>query len=100
MTFFVVCVCYFTDNVNVNTKEEVITKIKSMENSATSVLCSLSAHEKQQNHFLEDIIGVVALLGSVQSPELSRFVKCFHLSHPSRPKKTNTLNNLAFHYHW
>ncbi|RHN76722.1 hypothetical protein MtrunA17_Chr1g0146991 [Medicago truncatula] len=56
------------------TKEEMTTKIKNMENSAASVLCSLSAREKQQNHFLEDIIGVVALLGSVQSPELSRML--------------------------
>jgi len=97
---------YFTDNVqhyqlgNANllfatTKEEMTTKIKNMENSAASVLCSLSAREKQHNHFLEDIIGVVALLGSVQSPELSRFVKFITFPIPADQKKeTNTLNNL------
>ncbi|KAI5394106.1 structural maintenance of chromosomes flexible hinge domain-containing protein GMI1 isoform X3 [Lathyrus oleraceus] len=64
----------YVDSGFINTKEEMTTKIKSMENSAASVLCSLTTHQKQQNNFLEDIIGVVALLGSVQSPELSRIL--------------------------
>ncbi|XP_004498513.1 structural maintenance of chromosomes flexible hinge domain-containing protein GMI1 [Cicer arietinum] len=59
------------DSLFTNTKEEMTTKIESMENSASSVLCSLSK-KNQQNDFMDEIIGVVALLGSVQSPELSR----------------------------
>ncbi|KAK7293085.1 hypothetical protein RJT34_15946 [Clitoria ternatea] len=59
-------------NVYSCTKEEVMTKIKSMENSAASILCSLSRHRKQQDYLMEDIIGVVALIGTVQRPELSR----------------------------
>ncbi|CAK8570173.1 unnamed protein product [Lathyrus sativus] len=62
----------YVDSGFTNTKEEMTTTIKSMENSAASVLCSLTTH--QQKNFLEDIIGVVALLGSVQSPELSRIL--------------------------
>lgn len=75
----------YVDSGFINTKEEMTTKIKSMENSAASVLCSLTTHQKQQNNFLEDIIGVVALLGSVQSPELSR-CHIFLFSHPCQPK--------------
>lgn len=87
MTWFVVCVYFnFTDKVQLYrlgnldsqfTKDEMTTKIKSLENSAASVVCNLSTHKKQQNYFMEDIIGVVALLGSVQSPELSRCVMFF-----------------------
>ncbi|XP_058724701.1 structural maintenance of chromosomes flexible hinge domain-containing protein GMI1 isoform X2 [Vicia villosa] len=64
----------YVDSRFTNTKEEMATKIKNMENSAASVLCSLTTDKKQRNIFLEDIIGVVALLGSVQSPELSRIL--------------------------
>ncbi|XP_027332090.1 structural maintenance of chromosomes flexible hinge domain-containing protein GMI1 [Abrus precatorius] len=66
---------YQLDLVNMDssfTKDELMTKVLSMENSAISVLCNLSRHKNQQNYFLEDIIGVVALIGTVQSPELSR----------------------------
>lgn len=54
------------------TKDEVVTRIKRVENWASSVFCDLSTQEKQP--FMEDIIGVVALLGTVQRPQLSRFV--------------------------
>nr|KYP35695.1 hypothetical protein KK1_043252 [Cajanus cajan] len=56
------------------TKDELKTKIRSMENSAFSVLCSLSTHKMQPKYFLEDLIGVVALVGTVQSPDLSRIL--------------------------
>ncbi|KAG4943188.1 hypothetical protein JHK84_047266 [Glycine max] len=56
------------------TKDELMTKIRSMENSPYSVLCSLSKREKPPNYFLEDLIGVVALIGTVQRPELSRIL--------------------------
>jgi hypothetical protein len=59
------------DYLFTDTKEEMTTKIKNMENTAASVVCSLS---NQQTPFLKDIIGVVALIGSVQSPQLSRCV--------------------------
>ncbi|XP_045808734.1 structural maintenance of chromosomes flexible hinge domain-containing protein GMI1 isoform X2 [Trifolium pratense] len=62
------------DSLFTDTKEEMTTKIKSMENTAASVLCSLS---NQQTPLLKDIIGVVALLGSVQSLELSRMLAEF-----------------------
>ncbi|KAK7850486.1 structural maintenance of chromosomes flexible hinge domain-containing protein gmi1 [Quercus suber] len=47
------------------TKEELINWIESMNHSAAAVLCSLSrefSFQEQPNHFLEDIIGLVALL--------------------------------------
>ncbi|KAL2318142.1 hypothetical protein Fmac_032018 [Flemingia macrophylla] len=56
------------------TKEELATKIRSMEDSVFSVLCNLSTQKNQQNYFLEDLIGVVALIGTVQSPGLSRIL--------------------------
>ncbi|KAK2453121.1 En/Spm transposon [Trifolium repens] len=59
------------DYLFTDTKEEMTTKIKNMENTAASVVCSLS---NQQTPFMKDIIGVVALLGSVQSPQLSRML--------------------------
>jgi superfamily II RNA helicase len=61
----------YVDSLFTDTKEEMTTKIKNMENTAASVVCSLS---NQQTPFLKDIIGVVALIGSVQSPQLSRCV--------------------------
>ncbi|CAI8605727.1 unnamed protein product [Vicia faba] len=64
----------YVDSGFTYTKEEMTTKIRSMENSAASVLCSLTTDKKQHKIFLEDIIGVVALLGSVQSPELSKIL--------------------------
>ncbi|XP_020206099.1 structural maintenance of chromosomes flexible hinge domain-containing protein GMI1 isoform X2 [Cajanus cajan] len=57
------------------TKDELKTKIRSMENSAFSVLCSLSTHKMQPKYFLEDLIGVVALVGTVQSPDLSSYMQ-------------------------
>ncbi|XP_061340120.1 uncharacterized protein LOC133286688, partial [Gastrolobium bilobum] len=57
-----------------STKDELTTKIGSMENSAAGVLSTLSMHQNPQNYFMEDIIGIVALLGTVQSPELSRIL--------------------------
>lgn len=61
------------------TKDELMTKIRSMENSPYSVLCSLSKREKPPNYFLEDLIGVVALIGTVQRPELSRLFNAPYL---------------------
>lgn len=63
-----------------STKDELKLKIESMENAA-AVLCSLSGNQKQSKCFLEDIIGLVALIGTVQSPDLGRFLISFS-THP------------------
>ena len=71
---------YLLSNLNcLSTKEELQRRIESMENSAASVLCSLSTSQMLQKSFMEDIVGVVALLGSVQRPKLSRSYNLFHL---------------------
>ncbi|KAI4307104.1 hypothetical protein L6164_030326 [Bauhinia variegata] len=57
-----------------STREEMKKRIESMENSAAAVLCSLSTYQVPQKSFMEDIIGLVALLGTVQSTELSRIL--------------------------
>ncbi|KAM4068715.1 hypothetical protein ACB094_12G034100 [Castanea mollissima] len=59
------------------TKEELINWIESMNHSAAAVLCSLSrefSFQEQPNHFLEDIVGLVALLGTVHTNKLSRIL--------------------------
>ncbi|CAL0318893.1 unnamed protein product [Lupinus luteus] len=58
------------------TKEELKLKIERMENTAASVLslCSLSGYRKQPKCFRDDIIGLVVLCGTVQSPDLSRIL--------------------------
>ncbi|XP_030933131.1 structural maintenance of chromosomes flexible hinge domain-containing protein GMI1 [Quercus lobata] len=59
------------------TKEELINWIESMNHSAAAVLCSLSrefSFQEQPNHLLEDIIGLVALLGTVCTNNLSRIL--------------------------
>ncbi|KAK9994804.1 hypothetical protein SO802_024507 [Lithocarpus litseifolius] len=68
------------------TKEELINWIESMNHSAAAVLCSLSrefSFQEQPNHFLEDIIGLVALLGTVRTNNLSRDPRiCFPVVTP------------------
>lgn len=57
------------------TKEELVNWIESKNHSAAAVLCSLSrdlSFKEQQNHFMEDIVGLVALLGTVHTNKLSR----------------------------
>lgn len=57
------------------TKEELINRIQSNNHSAASVLCCLSREFSLQggkNHFMEDIVGLVALLGTVSLKNLSR----------------------------
>ncbi|OIW07390.1 hypothetical protein TanjilG_10225 [Lupinus angustifolius] len=63
-------------NTFILTKEELKLKIERMENTAASVLslCSLSAYQKQPKCFRDDIIGLVVLCGTVQSPDLSRIL--------------------------
>lgn len=58
-------------------------KIKNKSNSAAAVLCDLSkdlSFQERQKHFMEDIVGLVALLGTVHTNELSRSVIHFILS--------------------
>ncbi|XP_054797444.1 protein DEFECTIVE IN MERISTEM SILENCING 3-like [Prosopis cineraria] len=45
-----------------------------MENSAAAVICSLLPNQMPQKSIMNDIINLVALLGTVQSPELSRIL--------------------------
>lgn len=57
------------------TKVELTEEIEKMGNSAAAVLCKISRRvpfQEQQNDFMKDIIGVVALLGRVNSSQLSR----------------------------
>lgn len=59
------------------TKEELVNWIESKNHSAAAVLCSLSrdlSFKEQQNHFMEDIVGLVALLGTVHTNKLSRIL--------------------------
>ncbi|KAK7272945.1 hypothetical protein RIF29_13990 [Crotalaria pallida] len=56
------------------TKDELKLKIESMGNTAAAVLCSLSAYQERPKCFTEEIVGLVALLGTVKSPDLSRIL--------------------------
>lgn len=59
------------------TKDKIVEQIESRNNSAASILCQLSSElsfREPRNHFLEDIVGLVALLGTVSSNKLSRSV--------------------------
>lgn len=51
-------------------KEVMIEKIDSQGDSAAAVVCKIL--KEQNSDFLKDIIGVVALLGTVQTNELGR----------------------------
>ncbi|KAF7830720.1 structural maintenance of chromosomes flexible hinge domain-containing protein GMI1 [Senna tora] len=57
-----------------STKEELEKRILSMENPAAFVLCKLLACQTPEKEFMELIINLVALLGTVKSPELSRIL--------------------------
>ncbi|KAK2992738.1 hypothetical protein RJ640_023251 [Escallonia rubra] len=57
--------------------EEMKERIESKGDSAASVVCNLlraTSLQKQTNEFLKHVIGVVALLGTVQNNELSRIL--------------------------
>ncbi|XP_060675499.1 structural maintenance of chromosomes flexible hinge domain-containing protein GMI1 isoform X2 [Ziziphus jujuba] len=58
-------------------KEEVMKQIESMGNSAAALVCHIfrevQLHE-QHRHLMDDIVGLVALLGRVHSTELSRIL--------------------------
>ncbi|XP_028806664.1 structural maintenance of chromosomes flexible hinge domain-containing protein GMI1 [Neltuma alba] len=54
------------------TKDELKERIKYVENSAAAVICGFLPNQMPQNCIMDDIINLVALLGTVQSPELSR----------------------------
>lgn len=60
-------------------KEEVMKQIESMGNSAAALVCHIfrevQLHE-QHRHLMDDIVGLVALLGRVHSTELSRWNTC------------------------
>ncbi|XP_024029765.1 uncharacterized protein LOC21395118 [Morus notabilis] len=59
------------------TKVELTEEIEKMGNSAAAALCKISRRvpfQEQQNDFMKDIIGVVALLGRVNSSQLSRIL--------------------------
>lgn len=51
-------------------KEVMIERIDSQGDSAAAVVCKIL--KEQNSDFLKDIIGVVALLGTVQTNELGR----------------------------
>ncbi|XP_050237468.1 structural maintenance of chromosomes flexible hinge domain-containing protein GMI1 isoform X2 [Mercurialis annua] len=60
---------------SVSTKEEITEQIKSRSHSAAAKICSLSIDfpfQESQNHFMQDIVGLVALLGTVGKKGLSR----------------------------
>ncbi|KAF3432812.1 hypothetical protein FNV43_RR23914 [Rhamnella rubrinervis] len=57
------------------TKEELMKQIESIGNSAAAIFCQLSREgpfRELHNHFMGDIVGLVALLGRVNSTKLSR----------------------------
>lgn len=58
-------------------KVESINRIESMNHSAAAIICTLFrevSFEEANNQFMEDVIGLVALLGTVGSSNLSRLV--------------------------
>lgn len=58
-------------------KEESINHIESMSHTAAAIICSLSrevSFQETNNHFMGDVIGLVALLGTVGTSNLSRLV--------------------------
>lgn len=58
-----------------NAKEEIIKKIEGMGDNAAAVFCNLSKDvrlQESQKHFIKDVLGIVALLGSVYDSGLSR----------------------------
>lgn len=58
-------------------KEESINRIESMSHTAAAIICSLSrevSFQETNNHFMGDVIGLVALLGAVGTSNLSRSV--------------------------
>ncbi|KAK2998036.1 hypothetical protein RJ639_025803, partial [Escallonia herrerae] len=58
-------------------KEEMTERIERKGDSAASVVCNLlraTSLQKQTNEFVRHVIGVVALLGTVQNNELSRIL--------------------------
>lgn len=64
-----------SDHSNVTGKEAVMKQIESKGDSAAGVVCRLLREvpsSEQHNNIIENTIGVVALLGTVQTNELSR----------------------------
>lgn len=58
-----------------NAKEEIVKKIEGMGDNAAAVFCNLSKDvplQESQKHFIKDVLGIVALLGSVYDSRLSR----------------------------
>ncbi|KAM5557603.1 structural maintenance of chromosomes flexible hinge domain-containing protein GMI1 [Rosa sericea] len=58
-------------------KEESINCIERMSNTAAAIVCTLSrevSFEEANNHFMGDVIGLVALLGTVGTSNLSRIL--------------------------
>ena len=64
------------------TKEQILVQIESRNHSAAAVLCQcyryLSVREPQ-NHLMEGIFGLVALLGTVGTSKLSRYVAIYFI---------------------
>lgn len=83
--------CPFGFTNRFSTKSELIEEIGNIGNSVAAVLCNISREVPFQdpgNNLMKDIIGVVALLGSVHSFQLSR----------SNPIKTLTCLSFIFFY--
>ena len=55
-------------------KNEIISRVESMSDSAAGLVMNLFRERSEQDHdgLLENIIGVVALLGAAPTPKLSR----------------------------
>ncbi|XP_038685259.1 structural maintenance of chromosomes flexible hinge domain-containing protein GMI1-like isoform X1 [Tripterygium wilfordii] len=64
-----------TSPANQSAKEDMIRQIESRCHSAAAVVCSLSRESSvldPQHHFMGDMVGLVALLGTVSSDKISR----------------------------
>ncbi|XP_059434267.1 structural maintenance of chromosomes flexible hinge domain-containing protein GMI1 [Corylus avellana] len=69
--------CLLNNPNYIPTKEELINRIESTNHSAAAVICSVSkesSFQEQQNHFMKDVVGLVALLGTVRINNLSRIL--------------------------
>ena len=75
------------DNINIPSnfdslpeKEAIVAKVEGKGGSAAAVVCKLFKEiqsKDQNNYFEKSVLGVVALLGTVQSNKLSRYHSYF-----------------------
>lgn len=60
---------------NVDSEEETIQQIMKYERSAAALVCKMKSEAQFSNHLLiRDVVGIVATLGKVDDPNLSRWV--------------------------